>query len=41
MCSTKKRRQSSFTGNARKEGERTLINIPWPAKKSKLKGQKA
>jgi hypothetical protein len=29
----KKRRQSSFTVNARKEGGRTLIKIPWLAKK--------
>jgi hypothetical protein len=45
MCSTKheiakgsgkKRRQSSFAGNARKEGGRTLIEIPLPAKKASL-----
>ncbi len=43
ICSTKhevaqglgkKRRPRSFTVNARKEGERTLIKIPWPAKKA-------
>jgi hypothetical protein len=43
-CSTKhavakglskiRRKQSSFTVKARKEGERTLSKMPWPAKKA-------